>query len=187
MFKSISTNIRLAAFAAMAGGSAWIVTGAIHLTAGDEVHKDTVETTLAHVMLGVFSVALLLTVPAVLALARKARTPRPGYVAAAGQVALAIAATTSNVAGEDPTFFLVVAPIANAMWFFGTIGLAVSLYRAGAISKQIAFALPAIQLFCLPLSVAGGGIVGGAIWIAVAYLMSVDALRGRQISAAVAS
>ena len=187
MFKSISTNIRLAALAAMAGGSAWIVTGAIHLTAGDEVHTgSTVETTIAHVMLGLFSLALVLTVPIVLALARQARTPRPGYVAAVGQVALAIAATVSNIVGHDPTFFLVVAPIANAMWFFGTIGLSVSLYRAGAVTKPVAFALPAVQLFCLPLSVAGGGLVGGAILIAVGYLMSVGALRRREVSPAIA-
>lgn len=180
MIKSISHNVRLAAAAAMAAGSAWAVTGAIHLTAGDEVHRDTVDTVLAHVMLGVFSVALLLTVPAVLVLARQARTPRPGYVAAIGQVALAIAATTSNIAGEDPTFFLVVAPIANLMWFAGTVGLAVSLRRAGAVSKPVAFALPAIQVLCLPLAMVGGGLVGGAILIAVGYLMSVGALRGRE-------
>ena len=187
MLKSISHNVRLAAATAMAAGSAWAVTGAIHLTAGDDVHRETVDTALAHVMLGVFSAALLLTVPAMLVLARQARTPRPGYVAAIGQVALAVAATTSNIVGKDPTFFLVVAPIANAMWFFGTVGLAVSLRRAGAVSKPVAFALPAVQLFCLPLSVVGGGLIGGALLIAVGYLMSVGALRRREITPAVAS
>jgi hypothetical protein len=186
MFKSISTNIRFAAIAAMLGGGAWAVTGAIQLTGKDELRTDTIETALEHVMMGVFSAALVLTAIPVLALAQRARTPRPGYVAAIGQVALAIAATTSNIAGEDPTFFLVVAPIANAMWLFGTIGLAVSLYRAGAVSKQVAFVLPAIQFLCLPLAVVGGGIAGGAIWIAVGYLMSVGALRRREVAPAVA-
>jgi hypothetical protein len=181
MFKFI-TNIRFAAAAAMAGGSTWAVTGAIQLTGKDELRTDEIETALEHVMLGAFSAALLLTAPAVIALARQARTKRPGYVAAAGQVALAIAATTSNIAGEDPVFFLVVAPIANLMWFAGTIGLAVSLRRAGAISKPVAFALPAVQVFCLPLSIVGGGLVGGAIWMAVGYLMSVGALRRRSAS-----
>ena len=186
MFKSISNNVRLAAFAAMAGGSAWAVTGAIQLTGRDELRTSAIETALEHVMLGLFSAALLLTAPAVLALARQARTPRPGYVAAAGQVALAIAATTSNIAGEDPTFFLVVAPIANLMWLGGTIGLAVSLYRAGAVSKPVAFLLPAVQVLCLPLSVVGGGLIGGAVWIAVGYLMSVGALRRTQVAPAAA-
>jgi hypothetical protein len=186
MFKSISSNIRLAAVAAMAGGSTWAVTGAIQLTGKDELRTEAIESTLEHVMLGMFSAALVLTAIAVVALAQRARTPRPGYVAAAGQVALAIAATTSNIAGEDPTFFLVVAPIANLMWFAGTIGLAVSLYRAGAVSKPVAFLLPAVQVFCLPLSVVGGGLIGGAVWIAVGYLMSIGALRRSEITPAVA-
>lgn len=186
MFKSLSTNIRFAAIAAMVGGSAWAVTGAIQLTGNDDLHTTEIESALEHVMLGMFSVALLLTVPAVLALARQARSPRPGQVAAAGQVALAIAATTSNIAGHDPAFFLVVAPIANLMWLAGTIGLAVSLRRAGAVSKPVAFLLPAVQVFCLPLSVVGGGLIGGAIWIAVGYLMSVGALRRTEVAPAVA-
>jgi hypothetical protein len=186
MFKSLFTNVRFAAIAAMAGGSAWAVTGAIHLTGPDELSTSAVESTLDHLMLGMFSVALILTVPAVLALARQARTPRFGHVAAVGQVALAIAATTSNIAGEDPVFFLVVAPIANLMWLAGTIGLAASLRRADAISKPVAFLLPAVQVFCLPLSVMGGGLIGGAIWIAVGYLMSVGALRRSEVAPAVA-
>jgi hypothetical protein len=186
MFKSLSNNVRFAAIAAMAGGSAWAVTGAIHLTGQDELSTSAVETALDHLMLGMMSVALVLTVPAVLALARQAGSPRPGQIAAAGQVALAIAATTSNIVGHDPTFFLVVAPIANLMWLAGTIGLSVSLRRAGAISKPIAFLLPAVQVFCLPLSVVGGGLIGGAIWIAVGYLMSVGALRRTEVAPAVA-
>jgi hypothetical protein len=186
MFKSLSNNVRFAAIAAMVGGSAWAVTGAIHLTGQDALSTEAVETTLDHLMLGMFSVALILTVPAVLALARQAPTPRYGHVAAAGQVALAIAATTSNIAGEDPVFFLVVAPIANLMWLVGTIGLSVSLRRAGAISKPVAFLLPAVQVFCLPLSMVGGGLIGGAIWIAVGYLMSIGALRRTEVAAAVA-
>jgi len=186
MFKSLATNIRFAALAAMAGGAAWTVTGAIQLTGNDDLRTSDIESALEHAMLGMFSVALLLTVPAVLALSRQARSPRPGYIAAAGQVALAIAATTSNIAGHDPTFFLVVAPIANLMWLAGTIGLSVSLRRAGAISKPVAFLLPAVQVFCLPLSLVGGGLIGGAVWIAVGYLMSVGALRRTEVSAAVA-
>jgi hypothetical protein len=186
MFKSISHNVRLAAIAAMLGGGTWAATGAIQLTGEDELRTDTIETALEHVLLGMFSTALVLTALAVVALAQRAHTPRLGYVAAIGQVALAIAATTSNIAGEDPTFFLVVAPIANGMWLFGTIGLAVSLYRAGSVSKQIAFALPAVQILCLPLAVVGGGVAGGAIWIAVGYLMSVGALRRRELAPAAA-
>jgi hypothetical protein len=168
---------RLTALAAMAGGAAWVAAGAIHLLGGDEVHAAEVETVLAHLVLGLMAAALLLTAPAVLALARHARTRRPAYVAVAGQVLLAVACTTSNVVGHDPTFFLVAAPLANALWLLGSVGLAVSLHRAGEVSKLVAFGLPLVQVFALPLSTFGGPIVSGAWWLAVAYLLSVDGLR----------
>jgi hypothetical protein len=168
---------RLTALAAMFGGAAWVGAGAIQLTGRDELRTEAIESALEHTMLGMFSLALLLTAPAVVALARHARTRRPAYVAAAGMVALAIAATMSNIKGEDPLFFLVVAPIANAMWLFGSIGLAVSLARAGTVPKVVAYGLPAVQVFCLPLAVFGGPIVGGAYWLAVGYLLSVEGLR----------
>jgi hypothetical protein len=186
MNKLTSYLTRLSAPAAMAGGAAWIATGAIQLTGRDELRTEEIETVLEHVLLGLLSTALLLTAPAVLALARHARTRRPAYVAVAGQVLLAIAATTSNLAGHDPAFFLVVAPLANALWLFGAIGLAVSLLRAAEVSKLVAFGLPAVQVFALPLSVVGGPIVSGAYWIAVGYLLSVDGLRRRQLRPATA-
>jgi hypothetical protein len=176
-----SLRARLSAFAAMAGGAAWVATGAIQLTGRNELRTDEIETVLEHVLLGLMSTALLLTAPAVVALARHARTRRPAYVAAAGQTLLAIAATTSNVAGHDPAFFLVVAPLANAMWLLGAIGLAVSLRRAGQVSKLVAFGLPAVQVFALPLSIVGGPIVSGAYWLAVGYMLSVDGLRRREL------
>ena len=174
MFKFISSHSRLTALAAMAGGAAWVAAGAIQLTGKDELRTEAVETVLDHVMLGMFSAALVLTAPAVIALAKHAKAKRSAYVAAIGMVVLAIAATTSNIKGEDPTFFLVAAPITNAMWLFGSIGLAVSLKRAGEVSKLVAFGLPAVQIFCLPLALVGGGIIGGAYWIAVGYMLSVD-------------
>lgn len=177
MYKLISSHRRLAAFAAMAGGAVWVVTGAIQLTGRDELRTEAIETGLAHAMLGVFAAALLLTAPAVIALARHATGRRAAYLAAGGQVLLAIAATVSNIEGHDPAFFLVAAPLANAMWLFGAIGLAVSLRRAGEVPKLVAFGLPAVQVFALPLAVVGGPVLSGAYWLAVGYLLSVDGLR----------
>jgi hypothetical protein len=176
MYKFNSLRGRLTALAAMTGGAAWVAAGAIKLTGRDELSTDKIETVLEHVFLGLFSAALVLTAPGVLALAKHARVRRAAYVAATGMVVLAIAATTSNIKGEDPTFFLVAAPITNAMWLFGSIALAVSLKRAGEVPKLVAYGLPAVQVFCLPLSVIGGPIVGGAYWIAVGYLLSVEGL-----------
>jgi hypothetical protein len=186
MNKVTSLRSRLTALAAMAGGATWVATGAIQLSGRDELRTGAIETVLEHVFLGLFATALLLTAPAVIELARHARTRRPAYLAAAGQVLLAIAATTSNIAGHDPAFFLVAAPLANAMWLFGAIGVAVSLYRAGEVSRLVAFGLPAVQVFALPLSVVGGPIVSGAYWLAVGYLLSIDGLRGRALQPATA-
>jgi hypothetical protein len=176
-----SLRARLLALAAMAGGAAWIAIGALQLTGSDDIRTEAVETTLAHTMLGLLAAALLLTAPAVVALARHARTRRPAYLAAAGQVLLAFAATTSNIVGHDPAFFLVAAPLANGMWLFGAIGLAVSLRRAGEVPGFVALGLPAVQVFALPLSMVGGPVVSGAYWLAVGYLLSVDGLRRREL------
>jgi hypothetical protein len=73
------------------------------------------------------------------------------------------------------------------MWLFGAIGLAVSLRRAGEVSKLVAFGLPAVQVFALPLSVFGGPIVAGAYWLAVGYLLSVDGVRRVPLSGRVAA
>lgn len=177
---------RLAALAAMAGGAAWVATGAIQLTGREELRTGQIETALEHTMLGLFSAALLLTAPAVIALGRRARSPRLAYVAAGGQVLLAIAASVSNVVGHDPAFFLVAAPLANALWLLGAIGLAVSLRRAGEVSRFVAIGLPAVQVFALPLSVVGGPVVAGCYWLAVGYLLSVDGLGQRRLRTATA-
>jgi hypothetical protein len=181
-----SLRTRLSALAAMAGGAAWVAVGAIQLTGRDELRTDAIEIVLEHVLLGLMSAALLLTAPAIFALARHARTRRPAYVAATGQVLLAIAATTSNVVGHDPAFFLVAAPLANAMWLFGAIALARSLHRAGEVARIVAFGLPAVQIFALPLSMFGGPVIAGAYWLAVGYLLSVDALPRRTLVPATA-
>jgi hypothetical protein len=186
MYDVTSLRTRLSALAAMAGGGAWVATGAIQLSGRDELRTGDIETALEHLLLSLMAAALLLTAPAIVALARHARTRRPAYLVAAGQVLLAIAATTSNVAGHDPAFFLVAAPVANAMWLFGAIALAVALHRAGEVPRVVAFGLPAVQVFALPLSVVGGPVVGGAYWLAVGYLLGVDGLRRRELLPATA-
>jgi hypothetical protein len=167
--------------AALAGGAVWVANGAIRLTARDELRTAAIESVLEHVLLGLMAAALVLTAPALVALARHARSRRPAYLAAAGQVLLAIAVTTSNVAGHDPLFFLIAAPLANALWLVGAIGLAVSLRRAGGVDRLVAFGLPAVQVFALPLAIAGGPVVAGAYWLAVGYMLSIDGLVRRPL------
>jgi hypothetical protein len=179
MSKITSIRARLSAMAAMAGGLAWIVVGVLQLTGGDEFTTSAVETVADHAMMGFLAAALVLTAPAMLALAGHARTQRPGYLAVIGQVLLAIAATTSNIVGDDPVFFAVVAPLANAMWLCGAIALAVSLKRAGEVPNAVVYGLPLVQVFALPLSVIGGPVVSGGYWLAVASLPALDGLPRR--------
>jgi hypothetical protein len=175
-----STKYRLAGLLGSAAGVAWAVTGFIQIAYGDEVRTGTMaETAEAHIMLAGLSVALLLTVPAMLALARHATRPTAAQVAAVGMVGLAILATISNVRGEDPSFFPPVAAVTNLMWLGGSIALAVSLKRAGRISKRLAYVLPVTWITAMPLSAIGGPIVTGADWLTVGYLMYHGALERR--------
>jgi hypothetical protein len=186
MSNTTTMRTRLSALAAMAGGLGWIVVGVLQLTGGGEFTTDAVETVAEHAMMGFFAAALVLTAPVVLALAGHARTRRPGYVAVSGQLLLAIAVTVSNIVGDDPLFFVVVAPLANAMWLVGAIALAVSLKRAGEVPNAVAYGLPLVQVFALPLSVIGGPIVSGGYWLAVGSLLAADGLPRRAAQPATA-
>jgi hypothetical protein len=92
-------------------------------------------------------------------------------------VLLAITCVTSLANGKDLDFFIVVAPLTNAAWFFGSIALAVSLKRAGTVSKTVYVGLPLAWVATIPLSTLGGGLLAGAYWMWVAYLLAEDRLE----------
>ena len=69
---------------------------------------------------------------------------------------------------------MVVAPLANAGWLFGSIAMAVSLKRAGRVPGAIAIGLPLSWVATLPLAVVGGGVVAGVYWMATGYLLIND-------------
>ena len=169
---------RLAASAAIAGGVAWAVSGPLQL-AGLNEHETKVQTVGEHVIISLFSIALVLTAIGVQALARHADNRTGANVASIGMVVLGTLALSSNINGEDLVFFPAVAVVTNLMWLGGSIHLARSLYRTGNVSKQLAIALPFAQVFALPLSVVGGGLVAGAYWVTVGYLMYAGALERR--------
>ena len=171
-------NYRAAALAAIAGGITWAVSGPLQL-AGVNEHETQVVTVGEHILIGLFSLSLILTAAGVLALGRHARDNRGAKVAAAAMVLLALTATTSNVNGEDMSFFPIVASLTNLAWLGGSIALAVSLYRTGRVSKPVAIGLPFVQVFALPLSIVGGGLIAGAYWVAVGFLMSQGAIERR--------
>jgi len=171
-------HYRLAAASAIAGGMAWAVSGPLQL-AGVNEHETQVVTVGEHILIGLFSLALALTAPGVLALARHAKSNAGAKVAAGGMVLLALTALSSNITGEDQSFFPVAASLTNLLWLGGSIHLAVSLYKAGRVPRWVAIGLPLTQVFALPLAIVGGGIVAGGYWLAVGYLMQAGALENR--------
>ena len=179
-------HYRLAALAAMAGGAAWAISGPLQL-AGVNEHETQVVTFGEHVLISLFSLALVLTAPGLLALARHARSDTGAKVAVVGMVLLSLTALSSNITGEDQSFFPVAASLTNLMWLGGSIHLAVSLYKAGRVPRWVAIALPLTQVFGLPLSAVGGGLVVGGYWLAVGYLMRLDALENRSAAPATAT
>lgn len=169
-------HYRLGAVAAVAAGAAWGASAVLQVTGGRNTGEEVYGFT-GHAILTLFTIVLLLTVPAMFALARHARSDLGARIAAPGLVVLALTCIVSNVQGRDPSFFDVVAPITNLLWLVGSAVLSVSLYKAGRIPRGLAIALPFVQVFALPLSALGGSLVSGAYWVAVGYLMQHRALE----------
>ncbi|MGY1651298.1 hypothetical protein [Geodermatophilus sp. SYSU D01119] len=108
-------------------------------------------------------------------LAGLAGTRWPAVVASAGTVLLSAGMLSSVANGEDLAFFPAVALVANGLWFLGSIGLAVTLWRSGRISRPLAALLPLVTPVFLFLSQSGGGVPVGAYLAVVGWLL----LRGQ--------
>jgi hypothetical protein len=118
-------------------------------------------------MLVLFAVSLLVLVPAQLGLARFARSSLGARLASVGTPLLALGAASSAVNGSDLSWFPAVAVAGNALWFVGTVVLAVSLWRARLLPRWIPLLLPLTIPFTIFLSRIGGGLPAGAFWVAV--------------------
>jgi hypothetical protein len=75
---------------------------------------------------------------------------------------------------------VVVAPITNALWLFGSIALAVSLKRAGRVPRWVYLGLPFVWVAGIPLDTLGGRLIAGAYWLAVGYLLADRSLETRR-------
>jgi hypothetical protein len=164
------TSSRSAPAAFVVAGIAFILGGIVQVAWGHNTGEDVVGFG-GYASLSLLVVSLLALAPGFLGLARSTerRGARIGGTAAAiGTGVLGLVCITSIANGHDLSLFVVLAPITNAAWFFGSIALAVSLRRARQIPLWVAIAMPLTQVFALPLSAVGGGVVAGALWIAVA-------------------
>ena len=141
-----------------------------------------------HLALGFFVVALVLMAPALVALARQARSAvadKAGLAAAAGTFVLGVTCITSLINGQDFSFFNVVAPLTNGAWLLGSIVIAVALKRSGRVSAPIAIGLPLTWIATIPLGTHGGGVLAGAYLLTVGHRLATGTIeRAREPQAA---
>ncbi len=169
-----STSTSQAGWLARGAGAAFAATGVVQLVHSQ--HTGTKVVGLAgHLNLGFFIVALLLLAPVFPVLARYATGGAPSKAARAatcGTALLGLTCISSLAMGHDGPWFVVIAPITNAAWFFGSIVLAVGLKRAGRLPAPLAIALPISWIAALPFSNFGGGLIAGAYWLAVGLVLA---------------
>jgi hypothetical protein len=167
---SSSTRTRTL-LAAVAGGASFAFCGAIQATHDFEGTHNTIDTTAEYLATGGLAVALLLTAPIWLLLARMASAPRAGVAAAVPQLVIASMCIGSIVNGEDAAFFNAVAPLCLLTWLAASVVIARGLKRSAAVPTPVALALPVLLIATFPLSIVGGPMLTGAFWMAVATQM----------------
>jgi hypothetical protein len=65
----------------------------------------------------------------------------------------------------------------------GSIVLAVALKRTGRVSAFVAIGLPVAWVATIPLATLGGGVIAGAYYLAVGYLLANGAVeRGARVA-----
>jgi hypothetical protein len=175
MFATI-TN-KLAGRAALLGGAAFAAGGVTEIVHSQRSSGDRVVGVSGHLVVAFFAIGLIAIAPSFVALARSARqgvAQKAALAAAAGTVVLGLTAFTSFVSGRDLAIFIVMAPLTNAAWLLGSLILGVSLWRTGTVSRVVAVGLPVAWVFAIPLATVGGGIVAGAYYLWLGYLLADD-------------
>lgn len=159
---------RLLASLAALGGACWTAMGVLLLTRGDEIRTETLETTAAHLSAATMAAALALTVAGIALLARHIPDAKSPIAVGAGQLLLSLACAVVAVKGEDPSWFIAAAPVANGLWLFGSIAMARSLRRAGTVPTAVVVGLPLVWVLAIPFAIVCGPILAGALWMAFA-------------------
>ena len=180
MTKLTSISNSLAGRAAMLGGAALFAGGVTQIVHSQRHAGSNVAGLAGYLALSFFVVALIAVAPSFVALARNARTgiaQKAAIAAAAGTAVLGLTSITSLVNGHDLGLFNVVAPATNAAWLFGSLIIAVALKRAGNVPTAIAAGLPIAWIATIPLATLGGGVIAGAYFLAVGYLLANDSIQ----------
>lgn len=158
-------------------GAIWTAMGVLQAIRPEWITTTVIENDAEHMMMAGLSLVLLLMIPAYALLSRYATGSTPVKFVAVGNVALAATVTVSNINGDDPSWFVIAAPISNLLWFGGSIALAVLMRRASRVPAWVYVGLPLSWIAALPLSPIGGPVLSGAYWIAVGSLILLDSLE----------
>ena len=175
MHKLNSITDKFAGRAAILGGAALVAGGVTEIVHSQSGADSQVVGVAGYLTLSFFIVALISIAPSFIALARRARSRVAAWAAlaaAAGTTILGLTSITSIVNGHDLALFNVLAPLTNAAWLLGSIVIAVSLKRAGTVPTAVAIGLPLAWVATIPLATLGGGVLSGAYYLAVGYLLA---------------
>ena len=182
MQRLTSISNKFAGRAALLAGTAAIAGGVTQIVHSQRHSGNNVVGVAGYLSLSFFVVFLISVAPSFLALARRARSGlalKAAVAAAAGTLVLGLTSITSLVNGHDLGMFNAIAPLTNAAWLFGSIIIAVSLKRAGKVSNLVAFGLPIAWVATIPLGTHGGGVIAGAYYLAIGYLLVNEAIERR--------
>ncbi len=153
---------------AYAAAASWLAGGITRAFDPNKNSGEDVVGVAGYLALGFFALALILTAPLMLAVAREARNDLGGRFAAAGMLLLGVTCTTSVINGHDLSFFVVMAPLTNALWLFGSIGLAVALRRRESVPTWMWAGLPLCWVVAIPLGSFGFSALASIYWFAFA-------------------
>jgi len=179
MSKLNNISNSLAARLASAGGALFAADGVLQLVHPQDSGSDVVGVA-GHLNLAFFLAGLILISPMFLVLARYARpgkAEKAARIAALGTFVLGVTCVSSLVMGHDGPWFNAIAPLTNAAWLFGSIVLAVSLKRSGRIPTIVAVGLPLTWVATIPLATLGGGLISGAYFLTIGYLVASEAIE----------
>ncbi|MBV9685016.1 MAG: hypothetical protein JO286_01355 [Solirubrobacterales bacterium] len=179
MQKLSSITDKLAGRAAVLGGAALTAGGITEIVHSQRHAGNRVIGVAGYLALSFFVVALISIAPSFLALARRARpglAMKAALAAAAGTTVLGVTSITSIVNGHDLALFNVLAPLTNGAWLLGSVVIAVSLKRAGTVPTPVAVGLPLAWVATIPLATIGGGVLSGAYYLAIGYLLATAAI-----------
>jgi hypothetical protein len=170
MFKTpfIKTIVERPAPLAYAAAAAWLAGGITRAFDPNKGSGEDVIGVAGYLALAFFALALIITAPALLAVAREATSDLGARFAAVGMVLLGLTCTTSVINGHDLSFFVVIAPLTNALWLFGSIGQAVALRRGGRVPTWMWVGLPLCWVVAIPGGSWGFSALASIYWFAFA-------------------